>query len=249
LSTSDRSSVAAVSILDKAFDRSGAVRRPSYRRLVREVCSAVSYFPIPPDPASLPPGRGHVVLVIPAFLMSDAITQPLREFLQRCGYRTFGWNAGVNVGPTPQALTALRRRTTELRHVQGGPVSVVGVSLGGLLARDLAYDAAKDIRQVITIASPVNLPTASTIEPLFRLCASLFSPAIDIDRLSLPTPVPFTSIYTRDDGVVAWESCETEDSVEVGGPHIMICRNPKALRALAERLAPTAVKSPRAKGR
>ncbi|HXA69788.1 MAG TPA: hypothetical protein VNW24_05015, partial [Stellaceae bacterium] len=68
-------------------------------------------------------------------------------------------------------LGELRRRLKELRRLEGGPISVIGVSLGGLLARDLACDHAKDIRKVITLVSPFRLPTASTIEPLVHLCA------------------------------------------------------------------------------
>jgi pimeloyl-ACP methyl ester carboxylesterase len=179
-----------------------------------------------------------VVLVIPAALMPDAMTASLRRFLGRCGYRAFGWNAGPNVGPTPRILAALHRRVAELYALESGPISVVGISLGGLLARNLAHDAPESVRQVITMASPVRFPTASTIEPLFRVCAAVFRPKIDLDRLSRPPSVPSTSIYTRDDGLVAWESCQTDNDIEVGGPHIMICRNPKALRALAERLDP-----------
>jgi hypothetical protein len=109
------------------------------------------------------------------------------------------------------------------------------------MARDLAYDRPRAVRHVVTLASPFNLPTASTIEPLFRLCAMLHSRKIEPRRLAQPLPVPSTAIYTRDDGIVAWQSCFCSDSdcfvAEIAGPHMSIVHYPAALRVLATRLA------------
>ena len=223
------------------FDGTGAVHRPPYWRLWREAYAALTYHPPSPDCAGVPPGQGRVVLVIPAFLTTDVVTRQLRLFLQHCGYRSFGWGLGVNWGPTPRLQLKLRERLANLRDLAKDRVSLVGVSLGGLLARDLAYDHPTDVRQVITIASPINLPTASTIEPLIRLAACFYRPAIDVDRLTSPLPVPSASIFTRDDGLVAWESCtraeESRANIEVRGPHLTLCRNPDVLRAVAAKLA------------
>jgi len=229
--------------LGDAFDRSGSVRRPAYGKLAAEPWSFMFYNPQPPDPAELPPGNGHVVLVVPAFLNNDLITQPLRRFLNRCGYRTFGWKLGINWGPTPHLLTELRRRLDECVRLEGGPVSLIGVSLGGLLARDLAHDRPDDVAHVITMVSPFRLPTASHLEPLFRLCAPFYIDAFDSVRLAAPLPMTSTSIFTRSDGLVAWESCWVDEpggtAFELNGAHCTICRNPQALRLVAERLAET----------
>jgi pimeloyl-ACP methyl ester carboxylesterase len=225
---------------DGIFDRSGTVPRPPYGWLWRELRSLFTYRPPAPDSAALPPGNGHVVLVVPAFLTTDAVTRSLRQFLARCGYRPFGWELGVNWGPTPYALDGLRRRLRQLRAVEGGPISLIGVSLGGLLVRDLAFDCATDFRHVVTLVSPYRLPTASTIEPLVRLAARFYAADIDMSRLSSPLPAPSTAVFTRDDGIVAWQSCFSAGtacaSVEVSGAHLTICRNPAALRIVAERL-------------
>jgi pimeloyl-ACP methyl ester carboxylesterase len=227
--------------LDQLFDRSGAVRRPPFRGLVREAVSLALDHPARPDPANLPPGEGHVVLIIPAFLTTDASTRPLRLFLTRCGYRVFGWELGVNWGPTARIYAGLRRRLQACRAREGGPVSLIGISLGGLLARDVAYDCPQDIRHVITMVSPFRLPTACTIEPLIQICARFYCSEVEPLRLLRPLPVPSTAIYTRGDGLVAWETCRTEDasctSIEVEGAHSTICRNPEALRLVAQRLA------------
>jgi pimeloyl-ACP methyl ester carboxylesterase len=179
--------------------------------------------------------------VVPAFLTTDAVTRPLRDFLTRCGYRALGWELGVNWGPTPRLLAGLRARLSELNRLAGGPVSVVGVSLGGILARDLAHARADDIRRLITVVSPCRLPTASTLEPLFGLVAWSYSASLDLARLATPLGVPGMTIDTRDDGIVARESCRDEISgataLEVSGQHLSICRNPAELRAPAECLA------------
>jgi pimeloyl-ACP methyl ester carboxylesterase len=226
--------------LDNAFDRTGRVRRPPYSRLLREAYAALTYWPPLPEFGDLPVGQGRVVLVIPALLTTDGVTRRLRRFLQRCGYRAFGWELGLNCGPTLRAMTALRKRLITLRGLAHDRVSVIGVSLGGLMARDLAYDHPNEVREVITLASPYNLPTAITIEPLVRLVASFYDPAIDIGRLASPLPVRSVAIFTRDDGLVAWESCRRDEpdasSLEVSGPHLTLCRSPDVLRAVAATL-------------
>ncbi|HYM29730.1 MAG TPA: hypothetical protein VEU47_00430 [Candidatus Cybelea sp.] len=226
---------------DRLFDRSGALRRPPYRGLVREAWSFLSYHPVPPDPADFAPGEGHVVLVVPGYFTTDAFTSPLRKFLSRCGYRAFGWNLGVNWGPTDAILGGLRRRLDRLRATTDEPVSLVGISLGGLFARDLAFDRPDDVMQVITLVSPVRLPTASPLSTFIHLGLPFYSDAIDLDRVSKPLPMPSTAIFTRNDGLVAWQSCALDEpgsvSAEVGGQHVSVCRNPQALRIVAERLA------------
>ncbi|MBB6251754.1 alpha/beta fold hydrolase [Nitrospirillum iridis] len=224
--------------LTGVFDRTGAVARPPYRRLWGELWSLPSYHPAPPPPQ---PAGDRTVLVIPAFLTSDAFTRPLRDFLARCGHAAVPWGQGINWGPTAAARDGLRRRLDELHGVSGALVDLVGISMGGLLARDLAQDRPDRVRRVVTIGSPVRLPTASPLEPLIRLCARHYPEDLDPERLSRPLPLPTTAIYSRDDGVVAWQSCWVPEPlgqvVAVDGAHVTMCRNPQVLQALAHALA------------
>ncbi len=224
-------------IADSLFDGTGAVPRPQRRRLIGETWSLVAPCPPFPDPAGLPAGGGRTVLVVPPFLAGDLFTAPLRDFLGRCGFRALGWGLGTNWGPTPRLLAGLRQRLL----AAPAPVAVVGISLGGALARDLAHDHPGRIAHVATLASPVRLPTASTIEPLVRLCARRYARDVDLVRLARPVAMPSTAIYTIDDGIVAWQSCIPEDAachvVAVDGPHTTIARHPEAVRTLVRRLA------------
>ena len=87
------------------FDLTGRIPRPKYRQLCAEVGALLVDHPAPPDVRQLPPGGGHVVLVLPAFLTGDWATAPFRRFLCRCGLRAEGWGLGTNWGPTPGTLT------------------------------------------------------------------------------------------------------------------------------------------------
>jgi pimeloyl-ACP methyl ester carboxylesterase len=228
------------------FDRTGRVKRPPGGALVREVRALLFDHPASPDPVRLPRGGGQVVMVIPAFLTGDWATAPFRRFLQDCGFRAPAWQLGLNWGPTPRILTGLRRRLDALRALQGGPVSLIGISLGGLLARDLAHSRPDDVDQVITLASPYRLPTAATIEPLFHVVGRFYSDDIDLARLAQPLSVPELNIFTRDDGIVAWQTCrldaipgEDRAAHEVAGAHLTICRNPQVRAAVVRQLTAT----------
>ena len=222
------------------FDRTGSIRRPDFSQLFEEFSALFTDHTEGHDFTDLPHGDGQVVLVLPGFLTSDMVTRPFREFLDEHGFRTFGWEYGLNFGPTPGALAHLRNRVQELFALNGGPIALIGISLGGLLARDLAYDCPEKIRHVITMASPFRLPTASTFEHLVRLCGPLYDPEAQIERLAQPLPVPSTAFFTRGDGVVAWESCRSDDhdcmNIEVDGHHMTITRHPVVLKHLVERL-------------
>jgi len=215
-------------------------RRPPARRLLTEGWSYLTDHPPPPAPESLPDGGGRPVLVIPAFLTGDAFTADLRRFLDRCGFRTFAAGLGVNWGPTPRMLDGLAARLRDL-HRAHGPVALIGVSLGGILARNLAYDWPAEISHVVTLASPFRLPTASSVEPIVRLFAGHYSGDVSPTRLLTQLPVPSTMIVALDDGVVATESCFVEEDgaevVEVRGPHVTLPSHPDALRAIVRRLA------------
>lgn len=226
------------------FDRSRRVRRPPNAALVTELRALLFDHPATPDPAHLPHGGGQVVMVVPAFLTGDWATAPFRRFLEACGFRAPGWGLGINWGPTPRILSGLRRRLDALHYLQERPISIIGISLGGLLARDLAHSHAGHVRQVITLASPYRLPTAATIEPLFHLVGRFYSHDIDLARLARPLTMPELNIFTRDDGIVAWQTCRPDPVPgegcvvhEVRGAHVTICRNPQAMTAVVRGLA------------
>jgi pimeloyl-ACP methyl ester carboxylesterase len=193
---------------------------------------------------TLPEGDGHPVLIFPGFVASDASTAPLRAFLRRHGYAAHGWNLGRNLGLKPGLNEAKLARLKELHRQYGRKVSLIGWSLGGIYARELAKRVPDDIRMVITLGSPFKgHPRATHVARLYEL---LSGHTIDEARaryeLSVPPPVPTTAIFSRSDGIVAWQNCveapgpQTEN-IEIRSSHIGMGVHPVALYAIADRLA------------
>jgi pimeloyl-ACP methyl ester carboxylesterase len=193
-----------------------------------------------------PRGDGHGVLVMPGFMASDVSTLPLRGFLRGRGLDAQPWRLGRNLGPVPGMLPRLQRRLREERERTGRRVSLIGWSLGGLYARELARAWPDDVRQVITLGTPfAGNPRANHAWRLFELLSGLRLDEMDPGAFwarSQPLSVPTTAIYSRSDGITAWECCVEQEgpqreSIEVGGSHLGLGHNPLALHAIADRLA------------
>jgi hypothetical protein len=197
-----------------------------------------------------PSGDGHGVLTIPGFLADDSSTSLMRGVLESRGYRAEPWRLGRNLGPTSGVRGGLRRQLDELCDTTGRRVSVVGWSLGGLLARELARCYPDQVRQVVTMGSPLRLtarhdPSVSTVGYLYDSLRPLHTNFLDRvtpEMAQADLPVPLTSIYTRSDGVVPWRSClvppgPNSENVEVAASHCGMGFSYPALSVLLDRLA------------
>ena len=192
-----------------------------------------------------PRGDGHPVMVLPGLGASDASTRPLRGYLADLGYAVQGWELGRNLGRSRVVEQHLVPRLQELRARAGRTVSLVGWSLGGILAREAAKRVPQDVRLVVTMGSPfAGGGRASNVSRLFEAVSGrrvADDPHVR-RRIREAPPVPLTSIYSRTDGVVAWRACLEEESptaenIEVRGSHCGLGHNPLALWAVADRLA------------
>jgi pimeloyl-ACP methyl ester carboxylesterase len=204
--------------------------------------------------ARAPRGDGHGVLVLPGFLATDTSTGVLRRFLRMLGYNVRGWEIGRNVGPTERVLDQLPRAVIAFANWTGRPVSVIGWSLGGVYARELARQDPERIRQVITLGSPFAIGDSrqSRADGLYRRRAHQH--AIDRipppEQIMRPIPVPSTAVYSRRDGIVSWQACiepptELHDNIEVRCSHLGFGVDPSTLWLLADRLALPAGVQPR----
>jgi pimeloyl-ACP methyl ester carboxylesterase len=192
-------------------------------------------------------GRGRPVLVIPGFYSSDVLTGRLRRHLRRLGYHVHGWRLGRNYGLTDELIDGLTARLAQLHRQHGQPVTVIGWSFGGLLARWLAHEHPDLVSQVITLGSPWRREGELTrTTPLFERAADrhgLSDRARDIvERLREPLPVPCTAIFSKTEGIVNWRACALDDgemceNIAVPSSHAGLVANPLALAALADRLA------------
>jgi len=193
-----------------------------------------------------PRGDGHPVLALPGFLASDMSMAPMRRYLRELGYDTYAWKMGRNLGGVSSMRGALRDRLAEVHTATGRKVSIVGWSLGGIYARDLALGAPEMVRYVVTLGSPFANDVRATNAT--RLYEALSGEAVDADpelrkAISGDLPVPTSSIYSRSDGIVNWRTCllhpsDTAENIEVHlASHIGLGVNAAALWAVADRLA------------
>lgn len=193
----------------------------------------------------LPTGDGHPVMVFPGLAANDLTTQPLRSFLRERGYTPYEWEQGFNLGPRTGVLEGCCERLQALARQHGEKVSLIGWSLGGLYAREVAKEHAGHVRCVITLGSPFSgHPRATNAWPLYELLngQSVLEDEAAIARLRQAPPVPTTSIYSRTDGVVAWQCSINEDephteNIEVHASHLGMGMNPLVMYAVADRLA------------
>jgi pimeloyl-ACP methyl ester carboxylesterase len=191
-----------------------------------------------------PRGDGHPVMVFPGLAVSDFTTLPLRHFLRERGYAAYPWEQGFNLGPRDGVVEACRARVRALADRHGERVSLVGWSLGGVYARELAKELPDCVRSVVTLGSPFSGPPhATNAWRLFELLSgkSAHHEAARAELHRAP-PVPTTSVYSRTDGVVAWQCSLNEEhplteNVEVPSSHLGMGLNPLALYVVADRLA------------
>ncbi len=192
----------------------------------------------------LPRGDGHHVLVFPGLGANDLTTLPLRRFLDKLGYVTHPWGQGLNFGPRQGVLERCGDDVRRLFTSQSRKVSLIGWSLGGIYARELAKQLPGHVRGVITLGTPfTGHPRANNVWRFFELVSgqSAHDPAI-IAQIRKEPPVPTTSIWSRSDGIVAWrcslvEPAPLAENIEVHASHIGMGFNPLALCAIADRLA------------
>lgn len=196
-------------------------------------------------------GQGRPVLVLPGFSAHDRLTGRLRSHLVQRGWRVHGWGLGSNHGLTERIVEGLPRRLAEVADRYDEPVSVVGWSFGGLLARWLAHEEPASVRQVVCLGSPWRAEGERT------RATGMFERSRDrhgivanaqeiVDLLRGPVPVPLTAVWSRSDGIVPWRGCTVDErsqeegppaeNVEVLSSHVGMVANPLVLSVVVDRL-------------
>lgn len=217
----------------------------SIRTWWREVTERGMVRADPPDfPEDAAKGRGQKVIVLPGFCAPDLSTVRLRNFLNRQGFDALPWDCGTNLGPTRTILTSLERLLCDAAEKHGRPISLVGVSLGGTIAREIAKRRGEYVARIVTIASPIKLPVATPLAPLAKFASLVWDGDAReaIARVAEPPPVPLTAIVNPKDGIVDWRACIPDPApnvevIAIEGAHMTMASNPDVQRVVAARLA------------
>lgn len=205
---------------------------------------AMALAAVSPWLSKMPSGDGHAVLVFPGLGANDVSTLALRRFLKQHNYQPHAWKQGMNLGPRDGVLEGCRERIRELHKEHGSKISLIGWSLGGIYAREMAKEMPDLVRCVITLGTPFTGHPKATNAWRFYQTVSRQN-AHDEELLAevrKPPPVPTTSIYSKTDGIVAWQ-CSINppqhahtENIEVHASHIGMGMNPLAMYAIADRL-------------
>jgi pimeloyl-ACP methyl ester carboxylesterase len=188
----------------------------------------------------------HGVLVLPGLGSTDRSTRSLRTVLRQQHHWVHGWQQGRHKVWTREMIAHVEERLRELHERHGAPVSLIGISAGGILARELAREHPERVRQVITVVSPFRHRDGDD-NRIARLLSRI-KPGDDDHFGMLPReeersrlPVPVTAIYSRSDGLVDWRSCvETpgteRDNIEIRTSHFGAASNIGTAIAVSDRL-------------
>lgn len=182
------------------------------------------------------------VLVFPGFSAGDLSTFVIRRYLQNAGHQVHRWRLGVNGGRVPMLIPKVVSRTESLHQRYGQPVSLVGWSLGGVLAREVARERPELVKNVVTLGSPViggpkYTRAAAFYERVLGEDLDAVEQAVE-ERNRIPISVPLTAIYSRRDAVVNWEACIDHynahcEHIEVDASHLALGFDPRVLQLVS----------------
>lgn len=189
----------------------------------------------------------HGVIVIPGFMGDDSYSSTFRDWLVSRGYGAMGWGQGTNRGPRPSTFHDLAKRINLLADKTGAPVSLIGHSLGGIYAREIAKDISGAVRQTISVGSPLGGEEEGRRKAPVSQIFSAFNPGMARHwerKGSIPTapPVPTSTIFSVTDGVIGWKRSvqhdghEQTENIAVFGSHGGMLHNAMVWTVLADRL-------------
>ena len=221
---------------------------PSLLAILREGLSGLEFARLvaaAPALASQTRGSGEPVIVLPGLGASNTSTIPLRGYLTWLGYEVQGWTLGRNTGDVRQLLPLVVDQVRQVHLQSGSPVNIIGWSLGGVIAREVAREHPASVRQVVTMGSPVVGGAKYT-----SMGGAFEKRGVDLDAMEAivearectPITVPLTSIYSKNDGIVGWQASIDRhnaqvDHIEVRATHLGLGICPEVFKIIARKLA------------
>lgn len=218
------------------------VRTPPLGLLWRELGALLQRGKQPPVAVrpALNPGP---VMILPGFGAHPARMSRLADALEAAGHTAYDWGLGVNFGPTPENFAFLLGRVTRITRAEGRPVALVGWSLGGLFAREIAKARPGAVARVITMGTPFSGdPRANNVWRAYQVVTghAVDEPPIAGNFAAKP-PVPTIALWSPRDGVIApraacgWPG-ERDRAVALRCSHLGFAGSPEAIAAVLQEL-------------
>lgn len=232
---------------DANASRSEPLGPPSGNKILKE---SLTFLQVPRlalrTPSLLfrsPSGTKQPALFLPGLKASDVSTAPLRAFLAKKNFATYGWKLGTNEGDVEAILPEVVARAEELFERSGEPIALIGWSLGGVIGREVARERPELVSQVITYGTPViGGPLYTSVTGVYTMAERQAIADRIADRNRVPIEVPITAMYSKRDGIVSWQACIDDFSpditmIEISSTHVGMGIDPDVWHVIAERLA------------
>lgn len=200
-----------------------------------------------PTLAAAPRGDGRPVMLLPGYRADERSMRPLGRYLRNLNYDVYEWGLGRNIGDVEGDIAAVGERVAEIHDQLGGKaLTLIGWSLGGVAAREVARLHEPYVREVITLGTPIiGGPKYTIVGRRFAERANLNLDAFEWEvheRNSVGIKQPVTSIYSKTDGVVSWQASVDvynphARNIEVNSSHFGLGINARVWRIIADTLA------------
>ena len=227
-----------------------ATEPPALYKLAAELrvtIEAPIFLSVPWNKLPVPKGDRHPVMLLPGFCTHDVTLQPLASKLTKLGYRAQTWGEGINFGTTPQLFDRLLEKVITLRTESDMQVSLIGWSLGGIMARKMAAMRPDLFRRVIMMGSPIHGSAEATRVGTLMAAVRKLKGTTIIRQSGTPREpreckVPVVSLFNRNDAIANWKNCieinaASAENIHVAASHFGFGANPFVMQILTDRLA------------
>ncbi|MEM9571944.1 MAG: alpha/beta hydrolase [Pseudomonadota bacterium] len=223
--------------------------RPSLLSSLREMGTPLEFLKFPlhtPALATAPRGDGRKVVLLPGFTAPEFSMRPLSLYLKYLGYDATTWGMGVNSGEVDHLTQEFGRKIEDMAERSSAPVTLIGWSLGGVIARESARLFSDSVREVITMGTPlIGGPKYTSVGKFYAIKEGLDMDAFELEvhaRNSIGLSQPLTVIYSKSDGIVGWQAArdvynDQARNIEVRSTHFAMGGHPKIWKIIADTLA------------
>ena len=223
--------------------------RPSLLSTFRELGTPLEFLKFPwmtPGLARAPRGDGRKIVLLPGFTAPEASMQPLALYLKYLGYDAATWGLGINGGQVDALTQEFGQKIKDMADASSAPVTLIGWSLGGIIARETARLFSESVREVITLGTPlIGGPKYTSIGKLYAIKEGMDMDAFEQEvhaRNSIGLSQPLTVIYSKSDGIVGWQAArdvynDQARNIEVRSTHFAFGANATVWKIIADTLA------------